>query len=215
MIGLKKMNEKVLLIRKYLDEVIPNPVCELNYHKDYELLIAVVLSAQSTDKRVNEVTPILFSKYKSLKSLRDAKVKDLENIIHSVGTYKKKAKFIKEIARILNDSYNDVFPRDREVLESLPGVGRKTVNVVLNELYDIPAIAVDTHVERVSKRLKLVYQKDNVEVVEKKLMKKFPQEDWGKIHKQLLLFGRYHCKAISPECSNCKLKEFCLYHKKH
>lgn len=213
MIGLKKMKNKVLDIENYLDELIPNPKCELNYNKDYELLIAVVLSAQSTDKRVNQVTPILFNKYKTLKELKNASLSDLEEIIRPVGTYKKKSVFIKEIAKVLDEEYNGVFPQDRKILESLPGVGRKTVNVVLNELYDYPAIAVDTHVERVSKRLRLAYQNDSVEDVERKLMKKFDKTHWGRRHKQLVLFGRYHCKAVKPECENCKLQEICRYYK--
>ena len=215
MIGLKKMKNKVLDIENYLDELIPNPKCELNYNKDYELLIAVVLSAQSTDKRVNQTTPILFKKYKNLKELKNADLKDLENIIRPVGTYKKKSVFIKEIARIIDEEYNGVFPQDRKSLEKMPGVGRKTVNVVLNELYDYPAIAVDTHVERVSKRLKLAYSKDTVEDVERKLRTKFEKKNWGKRHKQLVLFGRYHCKAIKPECDKCKLQEFCRYYKEN
>ncbi len=215
MIGLKKMTmmNRVLEIENYLDDLIPNPKCELNYNKDYELLIAVVLSAQSTDKRVNSVTPILFSKYKSLKELKNADIKDLENIIRPVGTFKKKSLFIKTIAKTLDEKYNGIFPTDRKSLESLPGVGRKTVNVVLNELYDYPAFAVDTHVERVSKRLKLAYQKDNVEDIERKLMKKFSKKDWGRRHKQLVLFGRYHCKAIKPECEKCKIQKLCRYYK--
>ena len=207
------MKNKVLDIENYLDEVIPDPKCELKYNKDYELLIAVVLSAQSTDKRVNSVTPILFKKYKTLKELKNASLSDLENIIRPVGTYKKKSVFIKEIAKVLDEECNGVFPQDRKILESLPGVGRKTVNVVLNELYDYPAIAVDTHVERVSKRLRLAYQNDSVEDVERKLMKKFDKTHWGRRHKQLVLFGRYHCKAIKPECDKCKLQEFCRYYK--
>ncbi len=207
------MKNKVLDIENYLDEVIPDPKCELKYNKDYELLIAVVLSAQSTDKRVNQVTPILFNKYKTLKELKNASLSDLEEIIRPVGTYKKKSVFIKEIAKVLDEEYNGVFPQDRKILESLPGVGRKTVNVVLNELYDYPAIAVDTHVERVSKRLRLAYQNDSVEDVERKLMKKFDKTHWGRRHKQLVLFGRYHCKAVKPECENCKLQEICRYYK--
>ncbi len=209
---MKKMKNNVLEIEKYLDELIPDPKCELNYNKDYELLMAVVLSAQSTDKRVNSVTPILFKKYPTLKDLKQADIKDIENIIRPVGTYKKKSLFLKNIATILDEEYNGVFPTDRDILESFPGVGRKTVNVVLSELYDVPAIAVDTHVERVSKRLKLAYNKDSVEDVERKLMKKFAKKDWGKRHKQLVLFGRYHCKAVKPECDTCKLQDLCRHY---
>lgn len=194
----------------YLDELFPNPECELNYSNDYELLIAIVLSAQSTDKRVNTVTPIIFSKYNSLKALKKAHLKDLESIIRPVGSFRRKASYIKNIATILDETYNGVVPKDREVLTTLPGVGRKTANVFLSEFYNIPCIAVDTHVERVSKRLKIASKNDNVLKIEKKLEKYFEKEDWAKRHLQLVLFGRYFCKAIKPMCSTCKLKEICI-----
>ena len=145
-------NSKEILEK--LDKVVPNPRCELNYNKDYELLIATVLAAQSTDKRVNSVTKVLFSKYDIFK-LKDALVSDIENIIRPVGTYKRKAIYIIEIAKRLVNDYNGVVPNDREYLENLSGVGRKTCNVVLSNIYNVPAIAVDTHVARVSKRLEL------------------------------------------------------------
>ena len=201
-------------IGNYLDELFPDPKCELIYHNDYELLIAIMLSAQSTDKRVNTVTPIIFSKYKSLEELSRAELSDLENIIHPVGSFRKKALYTKMIAKILTENYNGIVPTDRKVLESLPGVGHKTVNVFLSEYYNIPLIAVDTHVERVSKRLRLAYSNDDVLKVEKKLEKKFDKSTWGKRHLQLVLFGRYHCKAVKPECNSCKLKEICRYNKK-
>ncbi len=196
-------------IEEYLDYLFPDPKCELNYTKDYELLIAVVLSAQSTDKRVNSVTPILFSKYPSLEALKNASVKDLELIIGPVGSYHKKSLYVLNIAEKLCDEYNGIVPRDREILESFQGVGRKTANVFLSEFYNEPAIAVDTHVERVSKRLRLAYAKDNVLTIEKKLMKKFPKESWSKRHLQMVLFGRYYCKAVKPLCDDCKLKDIC------
>ena len=202
------MNKNVPLIESYLDELFPDPKCELIYHNDYELLIAIMLSAQSTDKRVNSVTPILFSKY-SLEELSRADLTDLENIIHSVGSFHKKAIYIKEIAKRLINEFDGKVPTDRELLESFPGIGRKTVNVFLSEYYGLPEIAVDTHVDRVSKRLKLAYSKDDVLKIEKKLQIHFKKEDWGKRHLQLVLFGRYYCKAIKPECSNCKLRDIC------
>ena len=206
---------KTSRIEEYLDYLFPDPKCELIYHTDYELLIAVVLSAQSTDKRVNMVTPIIFNKYKSLKELKNADLKDLETIIRPVGSFRKKASYVRDIARIVDDEYNGVVPTDREVLLKFPGVGRKTINVFLSEFYGEAAIAVDTHVERISKRLGLAYQKDDVLKVEKKLMKKFSKDVWGKRHLQLVLFGRYHCKAIKPECSNCKLVDICKEKKKN
>ena len=203
------MNEKVEKIEKYLDTLFPNPHCELIYHSDWELLIAVVLSAQSTDKRVNSVTPILFSQYPTLKDLKEAELKDLERILRPIGSFRKKAYYVKEIARRLDEDYSGVLPKDRVELESLPGVGRKTVNVVLSELYNYPAIAVDTHVERVSKRLYLAALKDSPYHVEERLMKKFSKDVWGKRHLQMVLFGRYYCKAVKPLCNDCSLKDIC------
>ena len=199
----------------YLDYLFPNPKCELIYQKDYQLLMAVVLSAQSTDKRVNSVTPIIFSKYPTLEDLKKANLSDLEEIIRPVGSFRKKAAFLKGIATRLVDEFNGVVPIDREVLESFPGVGRKTVNVFLGEFYGVPAIAVDTHVERVSKRLKLAYLNDSVLDVERKLMKKVPKDRWARFHLQMVLFGRYYCKAVKPLCKDCPLKEFCREKKKN
>lgn len=203
-IGLK-MNK----IFSYLDELIKNPVCELEFNKDYELLIATVLSAQTTDKRVNNVTKVLFKKYSSIEALSKASVSDIEYIIKEIGTYHKKAIFVKEIAtRLVSDNIK-VLPNNREYLESLPGVGRKTTNVFLSVIYNEPAIAVDTHVARVSKRLGLVNESDTVDIIEKKLMKKVPKERWSRTHHQFVLFGRYYCKAKNPICNNCKLKDIC------
>lgn len=204
-----KISDRVILIENYLDELYPNPRCELNYNKDYELLIAVVLSAQTTDKRVNSVTSVLFDKYPSLKELSEASVVDVANIIKPIGTFHKKAQFVCDIAKILHEEYSDKVVNNRRVLESLPGVGRKTANVVLSNLFNVPSIAVDTHVSRVSKRLYLAKSNDSVEVVEKKLMRKIKRENWSRRHHQLVLFGRYYCKAINPHCGNCKLKNIC------
>ncbi len=197
------------IIVKYLDELFPDPKCELIYFNDYSLLMAIVLSAQCTDKRVNSVTPLIFDRYKSLGELKNADLGELESIIRPVGSFRKKASYIKNIATLLVDKYDGVVPRDRKILESFPGVGRKTVNVFLGELYNEPAIAVDTHVERVSKRLRLAYLNDDVYKVEQKLMKKFPKDKWARLHLQMVLFGRYYCKAVKPECCNCKLKDMC------
>lgn len=198
-------------ILDYLDELFPNPKCELVYHKDYELLIAVMLSAQTTDKRVNMVTKVLFNKYPDLKSLSEADINDIVEIIKPIGTFNRKAVCVKEIAASLLKYCNGIVPNDREYLESLSGVGRKTVNVVLSNLYNENVLAVDTHVARVSKRLNLAKNDDDVLTIERKLSRKFPKDKLGRIHHQLVLFGRYHCKANKPECLNCKLKEFCKY----
>ena len=199
------------LIEDYLDELFPDARCELLYNKDYELLIATVLSAQCTDKRVNMVTSELFSKY-DLEGLSQASLSEIESIIRPVGSYTKKAYYIKSIASDLLLNYNGIVPNNREYLESLPGVGRKTCNVVLSNLYNVPAIAVDTHVDRVSKRLNLANSNDSVLMVEKKLMVYFPKSKWSRVHHQLVLFGRYKCKSISPDCSNCKFKKYCKYY---
>lgn len=202
------MKKNILLIEKYLDYLHENPKCELEYNKDYELLIAVMLSAQTTDKGVNKVTKVLFKKYQSLESLRDANIEDIKEIIKPIGNFNKKALNVKEIANALITNFKGIVPRTHEELESMMGVGRKTANVVLGELFDIPSFPVDTHVIRVSNRLNLVNSKDPV-VIEEKLKKTFKKEKWNKLHKQLVLFGRYHCKAIKPECEYCKLKDIC------
>jgi len=197
-------------ILEKLDQIIPNPKCELNYNKDYELLIATILSAQSTDKRVNMVTKELFDKY-SLEDLMNIDISFIEDIIRPVGTYKRKAIYIKEIASKLINECNGIVPNNRNYLESLPGVGRKTTNVVLSNLFNEPAIAVDTHVERVSKRLGLAKKSDTVLVVEKKLMKYFPKDKWSRLHHQLVLFGRYTCKSQKPNCKECPFESTCKH----
>ena len=204
------MNKEIF---DYLDKLYPNPKCELNYNKDYELLIATVLSAQTTDKRVNMVTDILFNKYKSIKELSEADNNDIEDIIRPIGTFRKKSVYIHEITnKLYNDGY-DYIPNDRKYIESLPGVGHKTANVFLSNIYNEPAIAVDTHVSRVSKRLKVAKEKDDVNTIEKKLMKSVPKDRWSKTHHQLVLFGRYKCKAINPMCDDCLIKDYCGYKK--
>ena len=214
MIGLMMKMNKVEVIEKCLDDMFKDPNCELNYHNDYELLIAIVLSAQTTDKRVNNVTSILFDRYKNLEELSNADIKDIENILRPLGSFRKKALYVKEIAGILFLDYDGKVPIKRKELEAMPGVGRKTVNVFLGEFYNIPTIAVDTHVERVSKRLGLAKDSDDVRCVEEKLKRKFKREDWAKRHLQLVLFGRYHCKAVCPNCDGCKLNSICKYKKR-
>ena len=199
----------------YLNELIPNPKCELNYNKDYELLIATMLSAQTTDKRVNMVTDILFKKYDTLDKLKQAKIEDIIEIIRPIGTFNKKASNVINIAKRLLEDYGGVVPNNREYLETLPGVGRKTTNVVLSNIFNEPCIAVDTHVERVSKRLKLAAEKDDVLTVEEKLTKKHKGYDLWKMHHQILLFGRYYCKSQNPQCEHCKMQAYCRYYKKN
>ena len=200
-------------VTSYMNELFPNPKCELNYDKDYELLIAVMLSAQTTDKRVNMVTDILFKKYNTIYKLSIASIEEIINIIRPIGTFNKKAKNIIDISNRLINDYNGKVPNNRNYLESLPGVGRKTTNVVLSTLYNESCIAVDTHVSRVSKRLGIAKKDDDVLTVEKKLNSTFDKKQLSRLHHQLVLFGRYYCKAQKPLCDNCKLKKNCK--KKH
>ncbi|MEG2610185.1 MAG: endonuclease III [Bacilli bacterium] len=196
-------------MNNYLEELFPNPSSELSYESDYQLLIKVMLSAQTTDKRVNQVGDILFKEYKTLEELKNANIEDIKNIISPLGSFNKKSLNIINIARRLIEEQRGTVPNNREYLESLPGVGRKTTNVVLGMLYKVPCIAVDTHVLRVSKRLGLAKKDDTVIDVEKKLTELFKNDDMLKRHHQLLLFGRYYCKAINPKCEGCPLKNIC------
>lgn len=201
-------------IIKYLDVLYPDAYCQLNHHSDFELLIAVTLSAQTTDINVNKVTPILFNKYDNPLKLSKANLSDIENIIKPIGLYHNKAKNIIELSSILVSKYNGIVPSNREDLESLPGVGRKTANIILNNCFNYPAFAVDTHVSRVSKRLGIADEKDDVIIIEKKLMKYFPKNKWGKLHHQFIFFGRYMCKANKPLCIECPFKEICTIYDK-
>ena len=195
------------LIISYLDSLFQNPKCELNYNKDYELVLSVMLSAQTTDKSVNKVTDKLYKEYDSLDKLNTLSIKEIESYIKSIGLYKTKSNNFKGIVqRLFEKGY---VPNDREYLESLPGVGRKTASVVLSQLFDEPSFAVDTHVHRVSKRLGITNDKDDVLVTERKLKKYFHKEEWNRVNSQLVLFGRYYCTSKNPKCDNCKLKSIC------
>jgi endonuclease-3 len=192
-----------------LKEVIPNPKCELDYNNMFELLVAVMLSAQTTDKRVNIVTKELFSKYPTAYDLMNANYDDVYNIICPVGLAKNKTKNLLELSKSLYENYNSIVPNTIEELTMLPGVGRKTANVILAEGFKIPAFPVDTHVHRIGHRLGY-YQKDvSVLEAERVLTKYIPEEEWIDGHHLFLLFGRYHCKAVNPKCSNCKLEKYC------
>lgn len=198
-------------ITKKLEEMFKDAHCELNYNNDWQLLIAILLSAQTTDKKVNKVTEVLFEQYKSLKELKEASFYDVERIIHPLGLSNNKAKNIISLATILHNQYNDVVPNKKEDLIKLPGVGNKTANVMLIEYFNIPAFPVDTHVARVSKRLNICNENDSIVVIEKKLMHKFPKDSWATLHLRMVLFGRYICKAIKPQCTVCLFKNFCLH----
>ena len=192
-----------------LDEKYPDAHCELNYTKDYELLIAVMLSAQTTDKSVNQATKVLFSTYKTVEELAKADVSDVAFIIRHLGMYQVKARNVVEISKILVKQYGGHVPNDPEALLAMPGVGNKTKNCVLAELYNEPLLACDTHMQRVGKRLGIADEKDSVEKIEQKYMKFLPRERVVKTNHQIIWFGRYFCKAISPECANCKIKQYC------
>ncbi|MGE7878384.1 endonuclease III [Peribacillus muralis] len=204
-------------IRYCLDtmgEMFPDAHCELNHSNPFELVIAVALSAQCTDVLVNKVTKDLFQKYKTPEDYISVPVEELENDIRSIGLFRNKAKNIQKLSRMLIDDYGKVVPRERDELVKLPGVGRKTANVVVSVAYHVPAIAVDTHVERVSKRLGFCRWKDSVLEVEKALMVKVPKDEWSVTHHRLIFFGRYHCKAQSPQCEICPLLDLCREGKK-
>ena len=206
------MKSNVNAILEKLDLMIPNPKCELEYSKPYELLMATVLSAQCTDSRVNQVTKVLWDHF-TLATLASAPIKEVERIIYPVGTYHNKAHYLIDIANRLIKDHNGEVPDDFNYLVTLPGVGRKTANVVLSNIYDRPAIAVDTHVYRTSHRLELVPKNKNVYETEQYLMKVIPQDKWSRLHHQIGLLGRYTCKAKNPLCENCLLKEYCHYEK--
>ena len=205
----KKKSSEIINILK---EIIPNPKCELNYTNSFTLLCAVMLSAQTTDKRVNLVTPMLFDKYPTVESLANASYEDVYQIISSLGLAKSKALNIINLAQIIHNEYNDIVPNTIEELTKLPGVGRKTASVVLVEYFKIPAMPVDTHLHRMAIRLGYIKKLDSVNDAEEAFKKYIPKEDWIVSHHLLLLFGRYYCKAKNPLCNNCKLKEYCNKH---
>ena len=205
------MKTNVTRLIDYLDELFPAARCELLYTKDYELVIAVMLSAQTTDKSVNAVTPILFKKYPSLIALNEATLQEIEEIIKPIGLYKNKAKNLKGIVKELLERFNGQVPSDKELLMTLPGVGNKTAGVIRAEIFKIPDLPVDTHILRISKRLNLAKKEDTPIDVEKKLKKLLPEERWIKSHHQLIHFGRYFCTARSPQCEKCKISDMCTY----
>ncbi|NSL52259.1 endonuclease III [Calidifontibacillus erzurumensis] len=207
-------NKQIERVLETIGEMFPDAHCELNHSNPFELVIAVSLSAQCTDALVNKVTKKLFEKYKKPEDYIAVPLEELQNDIRSIGLYRNKAKNIRKLCEMLLENYDGKVPREREELMKLPGVGRKTANVVMSVAFGIPAIAVDTHVERVSKRLGICRWKDSVLEVEKTLMKKVPEEKWGQTHHRLIFFGRYHCKAQKPQCEICPLLDLCREGKK-
>jgi len=199
-------------MRRILDTIagmFPDARCELNHSNPFELTIAVLLSAQCTDETVNKVTADLFRKYKRPEDYLAVPVEELEQDIRRIGLYRNKAANIQKLCRILIEKHGGEVPRDYGSLVELPGVGRKTANVVISNAFGVPAIAVDTHVERVSKRLGIAKPDDSVLEVEKKLMRLVPRDEWTITHHRLIFFGRYHCKAQRPNCPACPLIDLC------
>ena len=198
-----------------LDQMFPDAHCELNHRNAYELCVAVVLSAQTTDVSVNKATPALFEKYPTAKDLACAKQEDVEQCIKKIGLYRSKAKNIIGLAQYAVEHFDGQIPNTMEQLIQLPGVGRKSANVVLSVCFGIPAFAVDTHVERISKRLGFARKNDTVWDVERKLMKKIPKKDWILTHHRLIFFGRYHCLAKKPNCDICPVQTYCKFYKEN
>lgn len=201
--------EKTQRILDEFDRLFPDAQCELVHDNELQLLIAVMLSAQTTDASVNKLTKTLFQKYQSVEDYANAPIEQLEIDLRTIGLYRNKAKNVKAMAQQLMSNFQGEVPCDHEALQTLPGVGRKTANVVVSEGFKVPAIAVDTHVERISKRLGFALKKDSVLTVEKKLMKAIPKERWIKTHHQMIFFGRYHCKSLNPQCQDCRLIDIC------
>lgn len=204
-----KAKDKMAYILRIIGEMFPDAHCELNHRNPFELTIAVLLSAQCTDETVNKVTADLFKKYETPADYLAVPLEELEQDIRRIGLYRNKASHIQKLCRMLLDEYGGEVPRRHEDLTRLPGVGRKTANVVVSNAFGVPAIAVDTHVERVSKRLGIAKADDSVLEVEKKLMKLVPREQWTDTHHRLIFFGRYHCKAQNPQCPVCPLLDLC------
>lgn len=201
--------EKTNQVLDYFEELFPDAHCELNHENDFQLLVAVMLSAQTTDKKVNQLTKTLFKKYPTIQDMASANLPELEQDIKSIGLYRNKAKNLLALSNMLIEKFDGIVPSNQKLLESLPGVGRKTANVVRSVAFDIPAFAVDTHVERISKRLGFAKRDDNVLTVEKKVCKSIPKDRWNKSHHQFIFFGRYFCKATNPNCKDCKLSKIC------
>lgn len=192
-----------------LEKLYPDAHCELDHRNEYEMAVAVILSAQTTDASVNRVTPALFQKYPTVNELAAGNLKEIEKYISSLGLYHNKAKSIQGFAKAVVKDFHGVIPQTMDELTSLPGVGRKCANVIQSECFNLPSLAVDTHVSRISKRLGLAYQKDVPDTIERKLKHKIPQERWVKTHHQMIFFGRYLCHAQRPECYRCPFVEIC------
>ncbi len=211
--GKKLKEEEIEKVLDILEELYPNAKAELNYSNPFELLVATILSAQCTDIRVNKTTDKLFKEVKTPRDYIKLGEKELGKRIYSCGFYKNKSKNIIETSRILVEEYDSKVPETIEELMELPGVGRKTANVVASNVFDIPAIAVDTHVFRVSNRIGLADSKD-VWGTEKDLMENIPKSKWTDSHHRIIFHGRRICKSRNPLCEECRVREYCNYYKK-
>ncbi|MCH4210947.1 MAG: endonuclease III [Bacilli bacterium] len=209
------MTPKSEAVLSYLKKRFPNAKCTLDYASPFSLLVAISLSAQSNDLSVNKATPNIFKRYPDPESLAEADIKDVEELIKSLGLYHNKAKNIILLSKALVEKYHGEVPNDFASLTELPGVGHKTAGVYLLEIMNKPAIPVDTHVHRISDRLGYSKEKDSPDLTERKLEKSFDKEDWGFLHHSLIAFGREVCRAKNPECERCELQGHCLYFKRN
>jgi len=203
--------KQIKFLIEYLDELFPHAGCELIHEKDYEFVIEVMLSAQSTDIAVNIVSSRLFSKYSTIDELAEANIEEIEKIIRPLGIYKNKARNIIGISQKLRDDFHYIVPSSKDLLQELPGVGNKTAGVIRAEVFHIPDLPVDTHISRISKRLGIAKNEDDPFRIEMKLKKLIDESRWIKTHHQLIHFGRYFCTARKPHCMDCKISGFCKY----
>lgn len=199
-------------VLEQLNEIYPEAATLLNYNNLFELLVAVILSAQSTDEQVNRVTPALFARFPDAQAMAEADIADLENLIKGVGLFRNKARHLRKMSQVLSDDYQGQVPNGFDQLLELPGVGRKTANVVLAVGFNGPGLGVDTHVHRVANRLGLV-NTQNRNRTEQELKHIIPKENWNKAHHLLIWHGRQVCKARQPKCDQCLVQEKCRYYK--
>jgi endonuclease-3 len=207
-------NDDIIKVLDILEDTYPEAECALDHKNVFELLVCVVLSAQTTDKSVNRISPELFSKYPDAKALSEADQADVEEILHSIGMYRTKAKNIISLAKELVIRYHGIVPNTYEELVELPGVGRKTANVVLSVGFGVQRIAVDTHVFRVANRIGLVSEKDVLKT-ELSLMDCIPEDRWSKTHHSLIFHGRSICDARKPKCKECPIADICQWDQKN
>lgn len=206
------MKQKTKKVLELLKEEYPDAKCELNYETPFQLLVATILSAQTTDKKVNEVTETLFRDYPDVDSFIKLTQDELEERIRTIGLYRNKAKNLLMMCRQLKENFNGEVPKTMEEISSLAGAGRKTANVVLSNAFGVPSIAVDTHVFRVSNRIGLA-NSENVLEVEKQLQKELPKKEWSLAHHLIIFHGRRCCYARKPDCGQCIIRDLCKYYK--